>query len=139
MKRTLAAIAALVVFVAGAALGELVDFPPRAHAYGIPVPGQGAANSSGYPGWGADIAVSVTNTTTTAGTGNLTAGLYVATCTVAVHVDQGATGVAATTSERLIPAFAPYPLKVLDNGDDFIAWIRDSADGSCILSKDVYE
>ena len=113
---------------------------PMAHAYPIWEPGAGVKQSAGYPGWGADVAVTVTGTSTTSGTAVLSPGLYIVVCTQATHVDQGTTGVAATTSERLIPAFSPYPLKVEGGGsnDDYVAWIRDTTSGTCILSKEVF-
>lgn len=122
-------------FLLGAALAVAVP----AVGYPVLIPGQGAAQSAGYPSYAEDIAVTVTGTTTTAGVGNMSAGVYVITCTEASHVDQGATGVTATTSERLLPAFGPYPLKITGNGDNYLAFIRNAVSGTCIVSKDKYE
>ena len=95
-------------------------------------------DSAGYPSWGADISVSVTAASTTTGTSALAKGFYVVVCTTMTHVDQGTGAVVATTSERTIPANTIYPLKVTGASDEVVAWIRDSADGTCILSNDTY-
>ena len=127
-------------FLRGLLLGcaILAAAPPLALAYPILDPDGGAKASAGYPSFGADIAVSVTSTATTSGLAAMNPGLYVITCTQDVHVDQGATGVVATTSERFIPAKSPYPLKVTGVSDTYLSIIRNASDGTCYVSKDTY-
>ena len=121
----------------GALFGAMV-VTASAIAYPILDPDGGVKVVAGYPSFGADVSVSVTATSSTSGLNALAAGLYVITCTEATHADQGATGVVATTSERLIPANTPYPLKIIGNADDYLALIRNATSGTCIVSKDTY-
>lgn len=129
-----------IVWLVGVTMGVGINWISDADAYPI-IDGGTVKNSAGYPSFGADISVSITSTSTTSGLASLTPGLYVIVCTQAVHVDQGVTGVVAATTERLIPAYTPYPMAVLGGGanDNFLAIVRASADGTCIVSRDIYQ
>lgn len=122
--------------VALAALCCIAGAAVTASAFPVVEPGSGVKDSAGYPVWKTDIAVSVSSTSTTSGTAAMAAGYYIIVCSTATHVDLGATGVVATTSERHIPASSPYPVKIETGGENYIAWIRDASDGTCIISKD---
>lgn len=125
-------------FLSGLVLGVVAAAAASAFAVPFIDPGTGVADTGGYSGWGADIKVSVTSTSTTSGMGALTAGVYTLTCEEDTHADLGITGVTATTSERLIPAKTPYPVRIKANGDTHMALIRNATDGDCILSRDTY-
>lgn len=111
-----------------------------AEAFAMPTRDPGlreVVDIGGYPGWGADTAI--TCGAASGVTAALAAGLYVVTCDQPTSWDQGTTGVAATTSERFIPANAPYTIKILANADDILACIRrGSTDALCVISKDTY-
>lgn len=122
-------------------LGSVACIATTAIAYPILEPGTGAVQGSGYPGWGADIAVTVTAASTTSGLTSLTPGFYALACSGTVFADQGTTGVAATTSERRIPGGYVYPVRVEGswNSDDYIALISTGGvPSACVLSRDRY-
>lgn len=122
-----------------AGIGCFLLLTSTALAGPIIVPGQGVADDrGGYPRFGPDYAITLTATSTTSGSANLSPGVYSIVCTEDAYVDQGTTGVVAAAGERIIPADERYRVRVDGYGDTYFAFVRVTADGSCSISEDEY-